>query len=91
MNRNGDSSAVAVNQNDVASGLAIDFEPMPAEDRDDLPAAELTQLRRQTETLTLSVDTSAGIGSPRSRRLSMCSRIASAISERASSSDSPSV
>ena len=55
----------------VAAGLPIDFESVAAKNRNQLAAGELAELLRQTETLTLSVETSAGIGSPRSNLLSM--------------------
>jgi hypothetical protein len=80
-----------MNHDDVAAGLPIDFESVAAKNRNQLAAGELTELLRQTETLTLCVETSAGIGSPRCSRLSMWRRIASVINALASSSEVPSV
>jgi hypothetical protein len=78
-----------MNHDDVAAGLTIDFEAVTTKKRDQLTAGELGELLGQTETLTRSAETSSGIGSRRSSRLSMCGRIASSISVRASCSVVP--
>jgi len=48
------TSPIAVNHDDVAARLAVDFETVATKNRDELTTCELTEPVRQTETLILS-------------------------------------